>query len=224
MTAAGIIVVLFPRLFFRTGPVGWWEGYTGILGFSFILLGQIIRVSARGYKSEHSRESQALIQGGPYQIVRNPMYLGILLIGLGVVLMVFQLWAAIIFIVVFAIRYILLIFAEEKKLLAVFPQEYRKYCQKVPRLLPRFSTLNKLDIGVYLPIKISWFYKEIGSITPLLFLTLLVKSWEDIAREGLRVYFKELIWLFLTFMLFTVFVVWLSKRTLKKNVTSANKS
>ena len=89
---ATIIVAFFPRVFFRNNGSGTiLEQYIEIMGFSLILLGQIIRVSARGYKAEHSRESQALIQAGPYQVVRNPMYLGIFLIGLGVVLAVFRL-------------------------------------------------------------------------------------------------------------------------------------
>lgn len=223
MFCAAIIVALFPRVFFRKNSSGSVEEYIEIMGFSLILLGQIIRVSARGYKAEHSRESQALIQGGPYQIVRNPMYLGIFLIGLGVVLAVFKLWVAVIFITVFVIRYILLMYREEKKLRAAFPDAYRQYCQKVPRILPKLSTIINLDISEYLPIKLSWFKKEIISISVLLFVTLLVESWEDISREGITAYLRQSIWLFFTFILFIIFVILLSKRT-DKNGPGANKS
>ena len=144
MGCVAIVVAFLPGIFFRNNPPGGLEEYIEILGFSFILLGQIIRVSSRGYKAEHSRESQALIQAGPYQVVRNPMYLGILLIGLGVVLAVFKLWVAVIFLIVFVIRYILLIYKEEKKLLAAFPGAYQQYCKKVPRILPSLSNLIKL--------------------------------------------------------------------------------
>jgi protein-S-isoprenylcysteine O-methyltransferase Ste14 len=194
------------------------------LGFALILLGQTIRVSARGYKAENSRESQALIQGGPYQIVRNPMYLGIFLIGLGVVLAVFKWWAVLIFIIIFAIRYIMLIFNEEKKLLLLFPGSYKDYCRRVPRIIPSFSSLIRLDISEYLPIKLSWFKKEIGSILVLLFLTLVVESWEDVAREGLWTYLCQSTWLFLTFVLFIIFVVLLSVWTNKKNGNNTAKS
>ncbi|TAM42840.1 isoprenylcysteine carboxylmethyltransferase family protein [bacterium] len=223
MFCAAIIVALFPRVFFRKNVAGSAEEYIEILGFSLILLGQIIRVSARGYKAEHSRESQALIQGGPYQIVRNPMYLGILLIGLGVVLAVFKLWVAVIFIIAFVIRYILLMYSEEKKLQAAFPDAYREYCKKVPRILPKLSSITGMDISEYLPIKISWFKKEIASILALLFVTLLVESWEDISREGIMTYLRQSIWLFFTFILFIIFVILLSKRT-DKNGPEANKS
>jgi protein-S-isoprenylcysteine O-methyltransferase Ste14 len=224
MGCAAIVVAFLPGIFLRNNPSGGIEEYIEILGFSFILLGQIIRVSSRGYKAEHSRESQALIQGGPYQVVRNPMYLGILLIGLGVILAVFKLWVAVIFLIVFVIRYILLIYKEEKKLLAAFPGAYREYCKKVPRILPSLSSLIKLDAAEYLPIKIPWIKKEIGSILSLLFLTLFAESREDIYREGIKAYLRQSLWLILTFVLFIIFVILLSKRTGKRDESSANKS
>jgi len=224
MGCAGILIVFFPGVFIRRYSASPWEDRIELLGFALIFLGQIIRVSARGYKAEHSDQSQALIQGGPYQAVRNPMYLGIFLIGLGVVLAVFQWWAAVIFVIVFIIRYLLLIYKEEKKLLTIFPVTYKEYCKKVPRIFPSLSSLIKLDIGDYLPIKIIWFKKEIGSMAALLLLTLLVESWEKIAKEGLSAYLRQLLWLFLTFALFVILVISLSRRTEKRNENSANKS
>ena len=224
MGCAAIMVVFFPKFFFRNNVSGGIEEYIELFGFALILLGQIIRVSARGYKAEHSHESQALIQGGPYQVVRNPMYLGIFLIGLGVVLAVFKWWAAVIFIIVFVIRYIMLIYKEEKKLLTLFPESYKDYCKKVPRIIPSLFTLTDLDISEYLPIKLSWFRKEIGSILTLLLLTLLVESWEDVVKHGIKYYFCQSVWLFLTFVLFIAFVVFLSSRTSKKYGSRADKS
>ncbi len=224
MVCAAIIVAFFPRVFFRNNASGTIQEYIEILGFSLILLGQIIRVSARGYKAEHSRESQALIQGGPYQVVRNPMYLGILLIGLGVVLAVFKLWVAIIFLAVFVMRYILLICKEEEKLLAAFPDAYREYRRRIPCILPKLSSIIDLDISEYLPIKLSWFKKEIGSISALLFLALLAESWEDIYREGIAAYLRQSLWLFFTFVLFIIFVILLSKLTDKNDEPGTNKS
>jgi protein-S-isoprenylcysteine O-methyltransferase Ste14 len=217
MGCAALVIVFFPRFFLRVYSGGIREEILEALGFALILFGQIIRVSARGYKAEHSQDSQALIQGGPYQVVRNPMYLGIFLIGLGVVLAVFKWWAIVVFIIVFIIRYILLIYTEEKKLGAMFPQTYPEYCRKVPRIFPALSSIIKLDIIEYLPIKIIWFKKEIGSILTLLLLTLFIESWEEIAQEGLRFYLRQSIWIALTFILFIIFVVLLSQRTKEKN-------
>jgi protein-S-isoprenylcysteine O-methyltransferase Ste14 len=225
MACAALAIALFPRFFLRVANSGGIpEEILEVLGFALILLGQIIRVSARGYKAEHSQDSQALIQGGPYQVVRNPMYLGIFLIGLGVVLAIFRWWAVVVFAAVFILRYILLIYQEEKKLGAMFPQAYSEYCRKVPRIFPALSSIIKLDIIEYLPIKIIWFKKEVGSILTLLLLTLLVESWGDIAKDGFRVYPQQSVWIFLTVTAFIISVILLSKRTDKRDEHGADKS
>jgi protein-S-isoprenylcysteine O-methyltransferase Ste14 len=224
MAFAALVLAFCPRLFLRDYSGDIWEENIEALGFGLILLGQIIRVSARGYKAEHSPDSHLLIQGGPYQVVRNPMYLGIFLIGSGVVLAIFKWWAVAIFVVVFIIRYILLIFKEEKKLYAMFPQAYSEYCRKVPRIFPSLSNIIKLDIIEYLPIKIVWFKKEIGSILTLLLLTLLVESWEDVSKVGMRAYLQQSAWIFLTFILFAILVFLLSKYTYQRDGRRADKS
>jgi protein-S-isoprenylcysteine O-methyltransferase Ste14 len=222
MGGAALAIAFFPGFFLRAASGGAREGLLEVLGLACVLFGQLIRVSARGYKSEHSRDSRALIQGGPYQVVRNPMYLGIFLIGLGVVFMIFKWWAIIIFTSVFIVRYLLLIYKEEKKLYAMFPQDYPQYCAKIPRIFPAYSKLVKLDIAAYLPVKLSWFYREIGSISTLLLLILLVNSWKNIAQEGLWVYLRQLSWLLLTLILFAILINSLSKRTSKKNENSGS--
>ncbi len=221
---AAILIVIFPRFFLRSYIGSSWEEWVEIFGFALIFLGQIIRVSARGYKAEHSGQGQELICGGPYQIVRNPMYLGIFLIGLGVVLAIFKWWAVVIFILVFIIRYMTLISKEEKKLLKAFPDAYKNYCLRVRRIFPSLVSMIKLDISDYLPIKLVWFKKEIGSILTLIFLTLLVESWENIVKEGFINYLKQSVWLLITFILFVILIVLLSRLTGKKNGDSANKN
>ncbi len=129
-----------------------------------------------------------------------------------------------IFILVFIIRYMLLIYKEEKKLLSIFADKYHEYCKKVPRIFPSLLSMIRLDISDYLPIKLIWFKKEIGSILTLLALVLLIESWEDIAREGWRIYFGQFLWLFLTLIFFMMFIILLSKLTNKKNANGSAKS
>lgn len=224
MVCAGIGVIFFPNVFFRSYSAGFWEKVLGFIGFSLILLGQIIRVCARGYKAENSQDSQALIQGGPYQVVRNPMYLGIFLIGLGVVLAVFKWWAVVIFIVVFIIRYISLIYKEEQKLRSMFADSYPQYCLKVPRIFPALPSIIKLDIIEYLPIKINWFKKEIGSMLALLLLVLLVEAWRGISKVGFVAFLRQSVWLLMIFVLFIILVILLNQRMCQKNESSSNKS
>ncbi len=220
---ASLLIVIFPTIFLRPARAGFWDEVAEIFGITFILLGQLFRTSARGYKSEHSQKGQVLIQGGPYNLVRNPMYLGILLIGFGIVLMLFEWWVVGIFLAVFITRYILLIFKEERKLLALFPRDYPAYCRRVPRILPSLSVLLERDIGEYLPLRPTWLKREIGTVLAVLFATLLLESWEDIRNQGIKVYFKESIGILVIILLFASLYIYLSRRTsgIRKNDISS---
>lgn len=172
---ACLLVIFFPNLFFRKVRFTPLEIFVQVFGLSLIFFGQLLRVSSRGFKSENSQAGHLLITGGPYALVRNPMYLGILLIGLGIVAVLFKCWVAVIFLLIFFLRYILLALREEKKLAAAFPKEYQDYCNKVPRILPKLDVALKIDIAKYLPIKLAWLKKEISSIIVVLFAVVLVK-------------------------------------------------
>jgi protein-S-isoprenylcysteine O-methyltransferase Ste14 len=220
-----LFFALFPGMFLRKNGLGFFEELLEICGVGLILLGQLFRVSARGYKAEHSKEGSALIQGGPYSLIRNPMYLGILLIGLGVVSILLNLWATGIFLAAFVIQYILLIFKEEKKLLVLFPDAYRDYCKKIPhRILPSLYIMAEKDITECLPLKLSWLKKEIASISVVLFLALFIETWEDIKTEGLSVYLKEARWMLVVIILFICLVYYLNKRTINLEKDDSDKS
>ena len=222
MFIAFILVILFPKAFFRKVDVYFSDGAAEVFGIAFILWGQMFRASARGYKSEHSKEGRILIQEGPYALVRNPMYLGILLIGLGIVLVLFEWWAVFIFLLVFTIRYIWLIFKEEKNLVRIFPQVYPDYCKRVPRILPSLKKLLTQDISEYLPLKLSWLKNEIGTILAILLITIFAESFEEIRSRGMKIYIVEMLEIVLVITLFIYLICYLSKRTsnFKKNVSN----
>lgn len=179
IVCAIVLMAIFPDVFLRQRRAGFNIGFfCAAAGFSLMFLGQLLRVSARGYKSEHSQNSGALVTGGPYALVRNPMYLGILLVGLGVNLVLFQWWVAALFLLVFMARYIPLLLKEEKKLLAAFGQEYKEYMQRAPRLFPSLKMLAN-DANRYLPLKRSWFNKEKASIIATIAVVLLIGLWQS---------------------------------------------
>ncbi|MFA5361695.1 MAG: isoprenylcysteine carboxylmethyltransferase family protein [Candidatus Omnitrophota bacterium] len=219
-------ISVFPDFFLRRGQIELWDEFFEVLGVTCILLGQLFRASARGYKSEYSHSGHSLIQSGPYAFVRNPMYLGILLIGFGIVLMLFKWWVVAIFLVVFVIRYILLIFSEEKKLLILFPAEFPKYQRAVPRLFPSLRSLFERDINEYLPMKFIWLRRELGTILVVLFVTLLMESWEDVMMNGITVYLGEAAGILMTIGLFIGLIIYLRKSTLvlEKNGSTKGKS
>lgn len=191
-------------------------------GMVFFIAGEIIRMSARGYKSEHSGNGQVLIKTGPYSFARNPMYLGILLITLGAVLILLKWWAAGFFIVIFIIRYKLVISQEERKLEKIFSREYLDYKNDVPRILPSIKIFSGKYISEYLPLKISWVKKEIGAANTSLLIIFFLLIWPDIKRTGFRFYRDELIeWTILSLcFIFMIFYFCRQTKDLIKNGSS----
>ena len=216
------LITFFPTIFLRNTGGNNFDEKMEIFGIALILLGQMLRVSARGYKSENSHNGCLLIQGGPYALVRNPMYLGIFLIGLGIVMVLFKWWTVFIFLLVFTLRYILLIFKEEKNLANVFPQVYPDYCKRVPRILPSPKKLLTQDISEYLPLKLSWVKKEIGSILVVLFIAIFAESIEEIKNRGMKIYIVEMLEIALVTALFIYLIYYLCGRTnnFKKDVSN----
>lgn len=211
---AFVLVAAFPAFFLRKEQgLVLYDQIAEMVGIAFILLGQLFRVSARGYKAELSKNGHALLKTGPYSLVRNPMYLGIFFIGLGIVLMLFEWWTIIVFVTFFAFRYIVLIFNEEKKLRKAFPEEYPDYERRVPRIVPRIESIVARDIREYLPLRLKWLNKEIGAILLVLFLALLVESWEDVRRKGLGIYWREISLYLVVIVFFILIVMYLNRRT-----------
>ncbi|MDD4894103.1 MAG: isoprenylcysteine carboxylmethyltransferase family protein [Candidatus Omnitrophica bacterium] len=210
---AVILLLFFPSLFFRSVRVTPWDITAKIVGLSAILLGQIFRASGRGYKSEHSHKGHSLIKAGPYGLVRNPMYLGILLIGTGIVLILFNWWIIFLFLPIFIWRYILLMFKEEKKLLTMFSGEYQDYQRKVPRILPSFAAISTKDIAGYLPLKVSWLKKEIGSMLAVLCVVLLLEAWKDSRCDDIRIFVKDAVLFFAVIIIFVFLIRYLIRRT-----------
>jgi protein-S-isoprenylcysteine O-methyltransferase Ste14 len=78
-----------------------------------------------------------LVAEGLYRFVRNPMYLGALLILLGHVLW-FQAFRMLIYIAALATAFqLFVVFYEEPVLRRKFGASYEEYCRRVPRWIPR---------------------------------------------------------------------------------------
>ena len=207
------LIVIFPGFFFNGNRQPALALSLDILGFFLIILGQIFRASARGYKAEFSGEGTKLIKTGPYDFVRNPMYLGILLIGSGSVLILFKIWALALFLVIFLFRYVFLAFQEEARLKSIFTEEYRSYLQKVPRLIPSVGSVARKEIAQFLPLKALWLKRELGTIAALLAGVLILAFWKDWGRQNVIYVFNAFI---LTGLFFWAVIIYLLKRT-KKN-------
>lgn len=185
------VVIFFPQLFLRRNQLSVAEFLIELIGLCFIFLGQLLRASARGYKSENSQSGASLVESGPYNLVRNPMYLGILLIGLGVILVLFNFWTGFIFAAVFIARYLLLIFQEEQKLSSFFGDSFSEYCKKTPRIIPSLKLVFDTNASAYLPLKPDWIKKESNSISAVIAMLIFFKAYQNIRLSTLKVFFVD---------------------------------
>jgi len=161
------------------------------LGLVVVLMGFLFRISARGYKAEYSKDGGSLILGGPYKLIRNPMYFGTLLIGLGVILMLFQWWLAILFLAVYLSIYLPQIKREEKFLLARFGQDYRLYCRQTHRFFPGISSLLKNNLRECLLFRWAWIKKEAVSLVILIIVLYLLELWKELCLFRYKEFSRE---------------------------------
>jgi protein-S-isoprenylcysteine O-methyltransferase Ste14 len=101
-------------------------------------------VALRGYAAGYVKKNQELTMTGPYAHVRNPLYLGSILIaaGFGVALMSWP-FAAVLA-AFFLLIYVPVIASEEAFLRDEF-LEFEWYCARVPRLIPRLTPVHRPD-------------------------------------------------------------------------------
>ena len=108
-----------------------------VLGSILIFPGLALRALASG----HLRKNVELSTSGPYAYVRNPLYLGSVILAAGFALAARDEWLWVAMCGFFAAFYFPVILAEEEYLHANFP-EYAEYARRVPRLWPRFRRVG----------------------------------------------------------------------------------
>jgi len=101
-------------------------------GVWFVLAGLLVRCWAAGY----IKKIRVLTTAGPYSFVRNPLYVGNFLMGLGFCLFVRDLMLSLIYVVLFFFFYIGTMKKEEVLLTDLFGEEYINYKKKVPAFIP----------------------------------------------------------------------------------------
>lgn len=96
----------------------------------------VLGLAIRAWAAGHLSKNQQLATSGPYAWVRNPLYIGTLLVAAGLVIASRQAGLAVLFAVVFFGVYLPVIQLEEQHLRALFPQ-YAGYAERVHALVPR---------------------------------------------------------------------------------------
>jgi len=93
------------------------------------------------------QEDQKLVTGGAYGLVRHPIYLGVMLIWLGLSVAFLSPIAFIITAVYVVPIYILYMLSEERMMNEEFGDAYARYCRRVPMLLPYVRLIPQLRPG-----------------------------------------------------------------------------
>ena len=140
----GLAVVALGGLVVRPGNVFGSHRALGVsASVALVLLGLALRAWAGGCAGSHTRnatiEAPRLVTGGPFAYVRNPIYLASIVLGLGMVGLLGDPWMFALYVGVFVFLYTAIVPAEETFLRKTFPEEFARYCENVPRMLPRFT-------------------------------------------------------------------------------------
>ena len=146
----GIWTLLFLAILLMVRASSW-----GVIAVSVVIvaLGQLWRCWSAGiiglYRGENVKALK-LATSGPYAIMRNPLYFGNFVIGLGWSLIAGK-WAVMIFAVSFYVLYVIVIIPHEEEFLrAKFGHDYEEYCKRVKMFMPA-----KLDIDA-LKAPVNW--------------------------------------------------------------------
>jgi len=146
----GLFVVAIAAFFVRpTYPGSAKEDVVKGISVILVIAGVILRAWAAGCAGNHTRtsniEAGKLATNGPYAFVRNPIYLGSIVLGVGMVGIIGDWRLSPLCVGTFAALYFVIIPAEEEFLQREYPLEYKAYCRNVRRLLPRFTPWTRAE-------------------------------------------------------------------------------
>jgi protein-S-isoprenylcysteine O-methyltransferase Ste14 len=106
-----------------------------VAGFAVAFLGECVRLWASG----HIEKTVRLATGGPYAHSRNPLYVGSVLMGIGMGVAAGSPWVALAILLYFAAFYPSVIRSEARFLEGKFGETYAAWAREVPLFLPRVT-------------------------------------------------------------------------------------
>lgn len=130
-----IIISFLVRLFFPTQIfLNNWIGH--LLGWPMVVIGVLIITWATVKAGEVSMdEPDELITTGPYAYSRNPMYVGWMLIFLGIIFIMNSIYSLVLLVIVLVYTHCFEIRPEEEFLQKKFGADYKAYKNNVSRYL-----------------------------------------------------------------------------------------
>ena len=152
-------------------------------GAAVALCGQILRalvIGATDIKRSGDKKciaAECLFQDGLFASSRNPLYLGNLLIVLGLILIANSVWGYVLALPFFAGCYVAIVLAEEEFLQIKFGPDYTTYCRRVNRFFPDWTALRKSVRGLV----VDWnqvLKREYGTPFTWVLMALVLLIWE----------------------------------------------
>lgn len=138
-----------------------------VIGVLVVAAGETVRLWAVHHIGVISRTRSdrlgPLVDTGPFSRVRNPLYLGNILLWLGFACAARLVWLAPAILLVLAVEYHAIVRWEERLLELRLGSPYRTYLARVPRWIPRLGASKNTGTGV----RFSWrdtLYSERGTL------------------------------------------------------------
>ena len=131
----------------------WTNIWSIVIGLLIAATGELIRLWGVSYAGSETRTTGKvggtyLVISGPFAYVRNPLYVGNILLYLGIGIMSFALfpYLQIIALIFFYFQYSFIVKEEETYLKSAFGESYRDYYKNVPRFIPRLTAYKNPGI------------------------------------------------------------------------------
>jgi protein-S-isoprenylcysteine O-methyltransferase Ste14 len=193
-TRDGLFPALFLVLAFGFRPH--WAGgdpaldrLVDVVGLGIAAAGQALRAAVIGFayirRGGRNRQIYAdeLVTEGFFAHCRNPLYVGNLLVLLGLIVVHNSPWFYLIGVPFYLLAYVSITLAEEDFLRGRFKQEYEEYCRRVPRFWIRWGGLGETLAGM----DFDWrklVRKEYGSTFAWITGAIVLLGWQAVANLG----------------------------------------
>lgn len=215
----GFILILStkPRFIFEST---FYDNCMDAAGFAVAITGQFLRalVIGKDYIKRGGRDKKItagrLVQGGLFAHSRNPLYLGNILIIVGLGIIYNSMWGYILAYSFFIFGYLAIVMAEEKFLKTKFGDEYETYCKSVPRFIPRFAGMREtLANGSFDWLR--FLRKEYNMICIWVGSAIALRAWTETLHFGYSSSRKDI--LIMSLCLIPISIFYCATRYLKKS-------
>lgn len=165
------------------------EHLKDVLSLAVAAVGIALRVVTVGYaRVRHTGKGKRiyaadLVTHGIFSLVRNPLYVGNLLICFAVFLVHANIFVVILGTVSFAAIYVSMVVAEEDYLLDRFGPTYRAYLEAVPRWLPRLTDIRLAAFDVPFDLRRA-LLREYAIIVGIIAIFAVAQSYEEVMEPN----------------------------------------